>query len=154
LSPGCRKSHSERGRKFCQRILIIVVEEKERGVTVTMNRPEKLNASNAKMVAELLALLAERASRKDTRALGLTGAGRVFSSGADIGLDGLGAGGFVADCYPRVGDLEDQLESAEIPTVAAINGLCLGGGPELGKESCVSREAGSGMDGTLGWRQN
>jgi enoyl-CoA hydratase/carnithine racemase len=96
-----------------------------------MNRPEKLNAYNAKMVAELLALLADLASRKAIRALVFTGAGRAFSSGADIGPDGLGEGGFVADHYPRGGNLEDQLESAEIPTIAAINGLCVGGGLEL-----------------------
>lgn len=41
---------------------LIVVEEKDRVVTVTMNRPEKLNAYNAKMMAELLALMAEVSS--------------------------------------------------------------------------------------------
>jgi len=133
---------------------VIVVEEKERVVTVTMNRPEQLNACNAKMVAEVLALLAQLASRKDTRALVLTGAGRAFSSGADIGLDGLDEGGVVADHDPRGGDREDQLESAAMPTIAALNGLCVGGGLELARESCVLREGGSGLDGTLGWIQN
>ena len=41
-----------------------------------------------------------------------------------------------------------------MPTTAAMNGFCVGGGLKLARESCVSRDAGSGMEGTLDRLQN
>ena len=52
--------------------------------TVTLNRPEKLNAMNGQMMAEIDQVLAELRTDVTTRFVILTGAGRAFTSGADI----------------------------------------------------------------------
>src|SRR6478672_7123265 len=51
---------------------------------VTLNRPEKLNAMNAGLRDEILAVCAELKADDDVRAVVFTGAGRGFSSGADL----------------------------------------------------------------------
>lgn len=101
-------------------------------LTITLNRPDKLNALNAELLTELYALLA--ALRSDTSVLCavLTGAGeKAFAAGADIGamstMTGTQARSF-ADLGQGVNHL---LESLPFPVIAAVNGFALGGGCEL-----------------------
>lgn len=102
--------------------------------TITLNRPEKLNALTPAVFGELGAAVRE-AVALGARALVLTGEGRFFCSGADIAPDGAGYDGLPED----LGELLDmaynpfvrQLAALEIPVVTALNGPCAGAGMSL-----------------------
>jgi len=99
--------------------------------TLTFNRPEKLNALNAEMFAEIREVLDKVASDPQLRVLILTGQGRAFIAGADVraflDLDPLSARRFVEVAH----ELAFQMEGLEIPVIAAVNGFALGGGCEM-----------------------
>ena len=104
-------------------------------VTVTINRPAKLNALNAQVLAELtqaFQTLESQPPEARVRAAILTGAGeKAFVAGADIaemsGLSAARAYEFSAAGH-RLGRL---MESVSFPIIAAVNGFALGGGCEL-----------------------
>ncbi|MGH3226802.1 MAG: enoyl-CoA hydratase-related protein, partial [Streptosporangiaceae bacterium] len=54
------------------------------GAKLVLNRPERMNAWNGQFAADLLAAINAAAADPDVRALAVTGAGRAFSSGADL----------------------------------------------------------------------
>ena len=96
-----------------------------------INRPEALNALNGTVLQELSPVVAEVENDAEVRAFILTGEGRAFVAGADIGeqsaLDVASArkfSQFGSSIFRRI-------EKLEIPTIAAVNGFCLGGGCEL-----------------------
>ncbi|MCH7479195.1 MAG: enoyl-CoA hydratase/isomerase family protein, partial [SAR324 cluster bacterium] len=62
----------------------ILTEKANHVLTVTLNRPERLNAIGITMRRELLAALEEAAGDQDVRVVAITGAGRAFSSGGDV----------------------------------------------------------------------
>lgn len=97
-------------------------------VTLTINRPQKLNAMTPEMAATLVAAISWCNSSDAVRAIVLTGAGeRAFSAGSDIrALDSYAT---PWDFRNRV-DYCDALRRAQKPTIAAINGYALGGGLE------------------------
>lgn len=100
--------------------------------TVTVNRPEKLNALNSRTLDELDGCLEGLGRSADTRVVVLTGAGtKAFVAGADIGeLATLGAA--AAQRQARRGQaLMDRVEHLGKPVIAAVNGFALGGGCEL-----------------------
>lgn len=63
----------------------ITVERRDGVELITLNRPEKLNAWTPRMLSELLAAIDEANDHPDTGAVVVTGAGRAFCAGADIG---------------------------------------------------------------------
>lgn len=97
----------------------------------TINRPEALNALNSTVISELEQLISEVEQDKELRALILTGEGRSFVAGADIGeqcpMD-LARGRAWGQ---RGSALFRRIEKLEIPTIAAVNGFALGGGCEI-----------------------
>ena len=89
--------------------------------TLTLDRPEKANSLTAEMLQELCTAV-EDATRSDACAIILTGAGRVFSAGAD--LDEARAG---LATSPLWEDLSSRIAQAECLTIAALNGTLAGG---------------------------
>ena len=109
----------------------ITVEVDAGCVLLTLQRPEQLNAINARCRDEISALMAEYRDRREWRCLVVTGAGRAFSAGADL-KDGSVDESVVDSVESRWwGDFRVALASTGKPTIAAVNGLALGGGFEL-----------------------
>jgi len=110
-------------------------------LTATVNRPEKLNALNHQVMADLEMLMDEVAACADVKALILTGAGeKSFVAGADIS-EFLAADAAGASCMAQRGqDVFARFEQSPKPVLAAVNGFALGGGCELAM-SCHLRIA-------------
>jgi enoyl-CoA hydratase len=101
-------------------------------LTITINRPDKLNALNRTVISELGEVVDEIYSNKDIRSAILTGAGpKSFVAGADISeFQGLSKEEGEA-LSKRGSDIFFRIASSPKPIVAAINGFTLGGGCEL-----------------------
>jgi enoyl-CoA hydratase/carnithine racemase len=113
----------------------ILVERAEPVVNVTLNRPKKLNAMNGALNAELFHLFGELRMDTTIRYVTFTGAGRAFSSGADLSGRGDEAPQDPAEAYNSARlaqfqghDFMRALESLEQITISAINGYSLGAG--------------------------
>ena len=106
-------------------------EKQDQIALVTIDRPEALNALNGTVITELEQVVTELENDGTVRAMILTGEGRSFVAGADIGeqypldLDGGRRWG------QRGSALLRRIEKLEFPTIAAVNGFALGGGCEL-----------------------
>lgn len=111
---------------------VIKVEMSERLATITLNRPEALNALNAKMLSELTMAFEHLSMAADVGAIILTGAGdKAFAAGADI-KDMAGLNGMEMQRFSEKGRrLGDVMATCSKPILAAINGYALGGGCEL-----------------------
>lgn len=99
---------------------------------VTLNRPGALNAMSLELVQELHATLASIAADPSCRAIVLTGAGRGFCSGHDLGelRDAGGVEPVVAE-QELFASLTTRMRSLPQPVVAAVNGPAAGGGLAL-----------------------
>jgi 2-(1,2-epoxy-1,2-dihydrophenyl)acetyl-CoA isomerase len=103
--------------------------EQEEGVTtLTINRPDRLNAFNWEMERELFEAINQIEKDEDTRVLVITGAGRAFSTGADIEDQlkvNVERGGLTGE------EMYDSPLRDMVPTIASINGLAVGAGMTL-----------------------
>ncbi|GIX16692.1 MAG: 2-(1,2-epoxy-1,2-dihydrophenyl)acetyl-CoA isomerase [Rhodothalassiaceae bacterium] len=101
-------------------------------VTLTLNRPERLNALSGPLLARLADGLAQLKEDGGVRALILTGAGRGFSSGADL-MEGAGDGppDLARTLRERYAPVIEGLVSLPFPTIAAVNGPAAGAGMSL-----------------------
>ena len=111
------------------------IEPSESITTITLNRPSARNSLNSEMMDELRACIDQLRGDEQVRAVIVTGAGRVFSAGADV------------DMLTRIGesytpeqtraeirkwrDTFDAFEALPQVTIAAVNGLAFGGGVVL-----------------------
>ena len=95
--------------------------------TVTLNRPEKLNALDRVLCDELRAALAMLTNSDAVRVIVITGAGRAFCAGADLGV--LDAEGSALVAAGK--DVALALRAAPQPVLAAVNGPAAGGGANL-----------------------
>ena len=110
---------------------LLTFQVADRIATVTVNRPDKLNALNDALMRELGAAMDEAIARADVGAVLLTGAGRAFVAGADIAE--------LADQSAVEGKARAErgqrtfrkFEQSSKTTLAAVNGFALGGGCEL-----------------------
>ena len=142
---------------------MLLYEKKGAVGILTVNRPEALNAINSALLDELYDKVSEIAADESVRCLILTGSGKAFVAGADIG---------------EMKDLSKQegyefgmrghrsftaVENLEIPVIAAVNGYALGGGCELAlcadiriaseRAKCAQPEVGLGITPGFGGTQ-
>ncbi len=111
-------------------------------LTITINRPDKLNALNETVIEELSAVLDEVNEQEEIKSVLITGAGeKAFVAGADISeflsLDSNGGRTLSQKGQEMV---FNKIENCHKPVVAAVNGFALGGGCELAM-SCHFRIA-------------
>jgi enoyl-CoA hydratase len=101
--------------------------------TITVNRPDKLNALNRTVIEELSAAVDEVINNKEIKSAIITGAGlKAFVAGADISeFLSLDAGGGKALAQKGQEMVFNKIENCPKPVVAAVNGFALGGGCEL-----------------------
>ena len=100
--------------------------------TITINRPEALNALNGEVLTELNRALSATITADKTRVLILCGAGKkAFVAGADIAAMA-GMSTQEATSFAQLGhQVMERLESLPIPVIAKVRGFALGGGCEL-----------------------
>ncbi len=115
----------------------ILLETKDNIATLTLNRPEKLNALNPQMFVELLHAFRKVSQDDESRVLVITGAGRGFCSGLDLAAQAEKQGaspgaefeGISPGDFPREAPI--VLAGMKKPVIAAINGVAVGGGCTL-----------------------
>ena len=95
--------------------------------TVTINRPEKLNALTRELCQELIAALRRVSSDPVVRVIIVTGAGRAFCAGADLTILGSDGDALVAGGK----EIALLIRGAPQPVIAAVNGAAAGGGANL-----------------------
>ncbi len=129
----------------------VLVSRPADGVALlTLNRPEKLNAMDGTLVSELHAALDEVGGDRACRAIVLTGAGRGFCAGLDLGgygeapgADGRGRVGAGFATQQHIAALIPRLRSLHQPVISAVNGPAAGGGLALALGSDVRIAAAS-----------
>jgi enoyl-CoA hydratase/carnithine racemase len=112
----------------------IVYEKAPPRATITLNRPEVLNAFDFRMLRELGRACEDVSWDDEIRVVVVTGAGRAFCVGADLKSwndDYLGRPGEYWKWFGVFKDMHDRLREIGKPTLARINGICVGGGNEL-----------------------
>jgi enoyl-CoA hydratase len=107
---------------------------------ITLNRPEVLNAAHEPMHAELARVWADVSLDADTKVVVVTGAGRAFSAGGDLGMveRQIGNYGLVTSMLKEMSDLVYNMANCEKPIVSAINGVAVGAGLVVGLMADIS----------------
>jgi 2-(1,2-epoxy-1,2-dihydrophenyl)acetyl-CoA isomerase len=113
---------------------IILAETRGAWRKLILNQPDKLNAFNAAMHAAFAAALADAAEDPDCRALLITGAGRGFCAGQELGPAVLPTEAGPPDLAPVVADynaMVRRIRALPMPVIAAVNGVAAGAGANL-----------------------
>jgi enoyl-CoA hydratase/carnithine racemase len=112
----------------------ILYEKAPPRATITLNRPEVLNAFDFRMLRELARACEDASWDDDVRVVVVTGAGRAFCVGADLkswAADYLGKPSEYWKWFGAFKDAHDKLREIGKPTLARVNGIAVGGGNEL-----------------------
>ena len=122
---------------------IVLCEKLGPIATLTLNRPEKLNALNYALIDRLLEILDAIDVDQSVRAIILTGAGdRAFSAGGDIyefsQSVARGPAAALSEFLGRGQHLTSRLEFYRKPIIVAVNGLALGGGCEITEAAALA----------------
>jgi enoyl-CoA hydratase len=123
---------------------LVLLSEQEGIATVTINRPDKLNALNEEVIARLTTTFESCRDSASIRAVILTGAGeKAFVAGADIAVLASLDARSAKETAQRGQRLTLLMESIGKPVIAAMNGYAFGGGLELAM-ACTVRLAAEG----------
>ncbi len=97
---------------------------------ITINRPEKYNATDSQLHGELARVWRDVSSDDQTRVAVITGAGKAFSAGGDLSmvLDMAGNHQAVAHMLAEMSDMVYNIINCEKPVISAINGVAVGAG--------------------------
>lgn len=106
----------------------ILFDQSEGVATLTLNRPQVMNALNSRMRAEIVAALSDLPH--GTRAVVITGAGRAFCSGQDL-TDAAAAHDLERTLREEYEPMLAALTGCAVPVVAAVNGVAAGAGANL-----------------------
>jgi enoyl-CoA hydratase/carnithine racemase len=109
----------------------ITVEHHRDVAVITLDRPEKLNALTVDMRRELAAAIRALGDGTNARGIVLTGAGRAFTAGEDLSRTVDEAQKGIDSVVELFHDITRALLTTKVPTIAAINGLAVGGGSEI-----------------------
>jgi enoyl-CoA hydratase/carnithine racemase len=112
----------------------IVYEKTPPRATIRLNRPDVLNAFDFRMLREIARACEDASWDDDVRVVVVTGTGRAFCVGADLrswGEDLLGNSKEYWKWFGAFEDMHDRLRKIGKPTIARINGICVGGGNEV-----------------------
>jgi 2-(1,2-epoxy-1,2-dihydrophenyl)acetyl-CoA isomerase len=110
----------------------ILFEIKKSVAIITLNRPEKFNSFNREMALLLQETLDDCATDKNIRAIYLTGNGRAFCAGQDLGeLMGENPPGFEVILREHYNPIIDKIRTIEKPVVCAVNGVAAGAGANI-----------------------
>jgi 2-(1,2-epoxy-1,2-dihydrophenyl)acetyl-CoA isomerase len=113
-------------------VSVLRVEDAELGVrTLTLDRPDALNALDRELKEVLLAALRAAARDREVRAVVLTGAGRAFCAGQDLRERGEGAPSMAIELRERYIPIIEAVARLEKPVIAAVNGVAAGAGFSL-----------------------
>ena len=107
----------------------VLVEREGAFATVTLNRPEQLNALSDEIMRGLVEAMKELDDDRGIGCIVLTGSGRAFAAGADIKQ--MSETEPMAFAFGGRIELWDALRGLHTPVIAAVSGYCLGGGCEL-----------------------
>ena len=112
----------------------IILKKEGHVATLTMNRPDMMNALSTRMLQEMVTAVGELSQDDDVRVVILTGAGRVFCSGADVSKGGKASGlaGTPVEMRSNVRNSYQKvalgLQRMDKPTIAMVNGAAVGAG--------------------------
>lgn len=110
----------------------ILFEQQDGIATLTLNRPQVMNALSVNLCSEALPVLEKLREERSARVLIVTGAGdKAFSAGADLKERRTMTEPQVRAHNRKIFRLVQEIEELEIPVIAAVNGFALGGGCEL-----------------------
>lgn len=110
----------------------ILFEIKNQVACITLNRPDKLNSFNREMALALQAALDTCAQEKSIRAVYLTGSGKAFCAGQDLGeVTGENPASFTVILKEHYNPIIQRLRLLEKPVVCAVNGVAAGAGANI-----------------------
>ncbi len=114
---------------------VLLVEKKTGYHVLTLNRPDKLNAFNDELHIALRSALNDVATDKDCRAVMITGAGRGFCAGQDLGERDFSQSDKTPDLGATIeayyNPLVRQIRALEVPVICAVNGVAAGAGANI-----------------------
>lgn len=113
----------------------LLSEVVDKVATIRLNRPEKLNAFTDDMITTWVERLEEYRTSDDVNVIVITGTGRAFSTGGDVGKFADYAADTAADIKARLTENVQQLalkvQEIDKPVIAAVNGIATGGGVDV-----------------------